>query len=109
MHNKFFIDFFSLVDAMLFFGQEGDVFAFAMCARKLITPAENSSSVGKRMWGWKSKKSKVKRKFLIVLQVQINRVNNFVRVCPNYKHGFTCTIDLICLMKFVCTPSIQKQ
>ena len=28
-----------------------------------------------------------KRKLLTVLRVEINRVNNFVRVCPNYEQG----------------------
>ena len=32
-----------------------------------------------------------------------------MRVFPNYKQGIACTIDLICLMKFVCIPSIQKR
>ena len=32
-----------------------------------------------------------------------------VKVCPNYKQGTAGTIDLICLMKFACTPSIQMQ
>ena len=52
MHNKCFVDFFFLlVMQCSFLVKRGDVFAFAMCARKLITPAENSSSVGKRMRG----------------------------------------------------------
>ena len=33
------------------------------------------------------KGSNPKRKLLTVLQVEINRVNNFVRVCPNYEQG----------------------
>ena len=39
----------------------------------------------------------------------LNKVHNCARVCPNSKQGIACTIDLICLMKFVCTPSIQTQ
>ena len=39
----------------------------------------------------------------------VNRVYNFVRLCPNFKQGIASTIDLICLMKFVCAPSIEKQ
>ena len=34
-----------------------------------------------------------------------NQVYNFVGVRLNYKQGIACCmIDLICLMKFVCTP-----
>ena len=34
-----------------------------------------------------------------------NQVYNFVGVCLNCKQGIVCCrIDLICLMKFVCTP-----
>ena len=34
-----------------------------------------------------------------------NQVYNFVGVRLNYKQGIVwCRIDLICLMKFVCTP-----
>ena len=41
---------------------------------------------------------------VFVLSV-LKRVYDFVRVCLNYKQGIACgTIDLICLMKFVCTP-----
>ena len=35
-----------------------------------------------------------------------------VDVCPdqgNNEQGVACTIDLICLMRFVCSSSIQKQ
>ena len=39
----------------------------------------------------------------------LNKVYNCSRVCPNSKQGIACTIDLICLMKFVCTPSTQTQ
>ena len=39
----------------------------------------------------------------------LNRVYNFVQLCPYYKQGIASTIDLICLMKFFCTPSIEKQ
>ena len=39
----------------------------------------------------------------------LNWVHNFVRLCTYYKQGFASTIDLICLMKCVCTPSIEKQ
>lgn len=38
-----------------------------------------------------------------------NRVYHFVQLCPNYKQGIACVIDLICEMKSVCTPSIEKQ
>lgn len=38
-----------------------------------------------------------------------NRVYHFVRLRPNYKQGVACVIDLICEMKSVCTPSIEKQ
>ena len=31
----------------------------------------------------------------------LNKVYNCSRVCPNSKQGIACTIDLICLMKFV--------
>ena len=95
--------------------------------------AENSSSLGKstalsaEILRWRSvlqsepavnfytyedeevKSLKSKKMLLIVLQVRMNRVYNFFRVYPYYKQGITCTIDLICLMKFVCTPSTQKQ
>ena len=39
----------------------------------------------------------------------LNRVYNFVRVCPNYKQGIGCAIGLICLMKFVCTCKQIKE
>ena len=39
----------------------------------------------------------------------LNRVYNFVRVCPNYKQGKGCAIGLICLMKFVCTCKQIKE
>lgn len=39
----------------------------------------------------------------------LNRVYNFVRFCPNYKQSIASTIDLICEMKFVCTPNIYKR
>lgn len=39
----------------------------------------------------------------------LNKVYNCSRVSPNSKQGIACTIDLICLMKFVCTPSTQTQ
>ena len=45
---------------------------------------------------------------VFVLSV-IKRIYICVQVCPNYKQGTAGTIDLICLMKFVCTPSIQMQ
>ena len=38
----------------------------------------------------------------------VNRIYNLVRVCPHNKQGIASTIDLICLMKFVCIPNIQK-
>ena len=43
-----------------------------------------------------------------------NRVENFAPddVCPNQgnnEHGVACTIDLIFLMRFVCSSSIHKQ
>ena len=37
----------------------------------------------------------------------LNGVYNFVRVCPDYKRGIASRIDIICLVRFVCTPSIQ--
>ena len=39
----------------------------------------------------------------------LNRVYNFVRVCPNYKQGIASTIDLISEMKFICIPNIYKR
>ena len=36
----------------------------------------------------------------------VNRVYYFVRVC---QQGVACTIDLICQMNFVFTPSIQYE
>ena len=33
---------------------------------------------------------------------------NFVGSCPNYKQGITCTIDLICLMKFFYRLQVYK-
>ena len=52
----------------------------------------------------------IKSKKMLLIVPQMNRVYNFVRVYPYYKQGtITCMIDMICLMKFVCTPSTQKQ
>lgn len=41
----------------------------------------------------------------------LNRVYNFGGVGQNHKQGqgISGTIELICLMKFVCAPSHQKQ
>ena len=39
----------------------------------------------------------------------LNRVYDLKWVCPNYKQGIASTVDFICLMKFVSTPSTQKQ
>ena len=38
-----------------------------------------------------------------------DRVFNFMPVCPNYEQGIACTIDWFGLIKFLSTPSIQKQ
>ena len=35
----------------------------------------------------------------------LNRVFNFLRVCPNYKRGISCPIDSIFLMKFFFTSA----
>lgn len=52
----------------------------------------------------------LKSKKMLLIVPQMNRVYNFVRVYPYYKQGtITCMIDMICLMKFVSTPSTQKQ
>ena len=102
-----------------------------MCVRKLITCAENSSSLGKstavsaETWRWQSvlqseaainpytyedeEGKSLKSKKMLLMVLQMNRVYNFVRVYPYYKQGtITCMIDMICLIKFVCTPSTQK-
>ena len=102
-----------------------------MCVRKLITCAENSSSLGKstavsaETWRWQSvlqseaainsyiyedeEGKSLKSKKMLLMVLQMNRVYKFVRVYPYYKQGtITCMIDMICLMKFVCTPSTQK-
>ena len=39
----------------------------------------------------------------------LNMLYNYVRVCPYYKQGIACTTDLICWMKLVGNPSIQKK
>ena len=99
-----------------------------MCVRKLITCAKNSSSLGKStaVSRWRSVLESeaavnfytyedevvksLKSKKMLLMVPQMNRVYNFVRVCPYYKQGtITCMIDMICLMNFVCTPSTQKQ
>ena len=36
-------------------------------------------------------------------------VYKYVRVCPYYKQGIACATDLICWMKLVGNPSIQKK
>ena len=89
-----------------------------ICVRKLITCAENSSSLGKstavsaETSRWRSvlqseaavnfytyedeevKSPKSKKMLLIVLHM--NRIFNFVRVHPYYKQGtITCMIDMI--------------
>ena len=47
---------------------------------------------------------------MLLIVPQMNRVYNFVQVYPYYKQGtITYMIAMICLMKFVCTPSTQKQ
>ena len=45
---------------------------------------------------------------VFVLSV-LKRIYICLQVCPYYKRGTAGTIDLICLMKFVCTPSIKMQ
>ena len=47
--------------------------------------------------------------YIISCASVLNREYKFVQVCPHYEKGVACTIDLICLMKFVCTSSIQNQ
>ena len=56
------------------------------------------------------KKKKKKKKALggggergIAHESFLNKLYNFVRVCPSHKHGVACTIDLISLMNFVRT------
>ena len=39
----------------------------------------------------------------------LDMVYKYVRVCPYYKQGIACTTDLICWMKLVGNPSIQKK
>ena len=39
----------------------------------------------------------------------LNRMYNLQRVCLNYKQGIASTVDFICMIKFVSTPSTQKQ
>ena len=39
----------------------------------------------------------------------LKRIYVYVQVCPNYKQGTAGTIELICLIKFVCTPNIQTR
>ena len=62
-------------------------------------------------WGRANKRSETARQLerrRLVLSV-LNRVYNFVRVCPNYKQGTSCTMDLICMMNLFWTSSIRKQ
>ena len=39
----------------------------------------------------------------------LDMVYKYVRVCPYYKQGIACATDLICRMKLVGNPSIQKK
>ena len=39
----------------------------------------------------------------------LDMVYKYVQVCPYYKQGIACATDLICSMKLVGNPSIQKK
>lgn len=58
---------------------------------------------------WPIRGSATKQGMFFYLSVLNRVIYNIGGVCPNYKQGITCKIDLICWMKFVCIPSIQKQ
>ena len=50
--------------------------------------------------------------FLSFLSGDPNREYNLVRVRrvpPNVKQDIACTIELICLMEFICAPCLYKQ